>query len=127
MNYLYPAIYEKGKSGAYVVSFPDIPGCFTQGDDIPDALDMAQKVLREYLRYLLDTNIEIPPASNIKDIEYDGSSEEWFKSYVTANLKDETAVKKTISIKKWMADAVEKSGLSLSRIVQDAITERFAG
>ncbi len=29
----------------YVVRFPDLPGCFTQGDDFDDAVGMATEVL----------------------------------------------------------------------------------
>jgi predicted RNase H-like HicB family nuclease len=126
MNYVFPAIYEKGKSGAYVVTFPDISGCFTQGDDIPDALDLSHKILREYLECLIEMKFDIPAASDLNEVVYDGESTEWFKGYVSVNLKDSNAVKKTISIPKWMDDIVRKSGISLSRITQDAIKERFA-
>ena len=39
--------------------------------------------------------------------------------------KENRAVKRTVSIPKWMDDLVIESGLSLSRVLQDALKQRF--
>ncbi|MBP3804381.1 MAG: type II toxin-antitoxin system HicB family antitoxin, partial [Oribacterium sp.] len=44
-RYVYPAIFTKEENGLYSVDFPDIKGCVTCGDDLADALYMAQDVL----------------------------------------------------------------------------------
>ena len=37
MNKLfYPAVFHKAEEGGFWISFPDIPECFTQGEDISD-------------------------------------------------------------------------------------------
>ena len=53
-KYVYPAIFEQEADGGYVVNFPDIDGCFTQGDDINEALLMAEDVLNAMLWTLED-------------------------------------------------------------------------
>ena len=44
---------------------------------------------------------------------------------ICADVKDSRAVKRTVSIPKWMDDKVIESGLSLSRVLQDALKERL--
>ncbi len=42
------------KSGGYSVTFPDIPGCITQGDTKSEALKMAKEALELVLEEYLD-------------------------------------------------------------------------
>jgi len=44
-KYVYPAIFEPNELGGYCVSFPDIQGGYTDGKDLPEALEMAQDAL----------------------------------------------------------------------------------
>ena len=44
MKYLYPAIFTPESVG-YSVRFPDIENCFTSGQTIQEAVEMAQDVL----------------------------------------------------------------------------------
>jgi hypothetical protein len=48
-----------------------------------------------------------------------------FVNLICADVKDGRAVKRTVSIPKWMDDKVVKSGLSLSRVLQEALNERL--
>ena len=41
----YPAIFHKAEEGGFWVSFPDIPECFTQGDDMTQTYEMAIEAL----------------------------------------------------------------------------------
>ena len=45
MRYLYPCVLERDESGGFVVSFPDVPGANTCGDDRAEALAMAEDAL----------------------------------------------------------------------------------
>jgi predicted RNase H-like HicB family nuclease len=40
-KYAYPAVFEKEDSGGFSVYFPDLEGCYTQGDDITEAISNA--------------------------------------------------------------------------------------
>ena len=53
-KYLFPAIFKKEDNGQYSVNFPDIPQCYTCGDNLQDAFDAAQDVL--CMRCLLYTS-----------------------------------------------------------------------
>ena len=67
--------------------------------------------------------MEIPEASFIQDIKADESE---FINFIRAEVKDGRAVKRTVSIPKWMDEKVIESGLSLSRVLQDALNEKLA-
>ena len=42
MNKLfYPAIFHKAEEGGFWISFPDLPECLTEGDDMAQAYEMA--------------------------------------------------------------------------------------
>lgn len=45
MRYAYPAVFTPETDGGFSVNFPDLEGCYTCGDDMPDALMMAEDVL----------------------------------------------------------------------------------
>ncbi len=68
-SYIYPAIFSFGKGG-YTVTFPDLPGCITQGDDVPEALAMAKEALELTLFCLEEENEKIkPPCSRPEKIK----------------------------------------------------------
>ena len=46
--YVFPAVFEP-EDGLYNVTFPDLPDCYTCGDDLTDAMHMAQDVLSDVL------------------------------------------------------------------------------
>ena len=46
MNRLfYPAVFHRAEEGGFWVTFPDIPECMTQGDDMHEAYEMAVDAL----------------------------------------------------------------------------------
>ncbi len=47
----YPAIFHQANSNeiGYWVEFPDLPGCFTQGDTLEEAYQYAKEALDLYL------------------------------------------------------------------------------
>ena len=123
MEYVYPAVFTIADEGGYVVSFPDLRGAYSQGDDLAEALRMAQSALSQWLTYLTDKKLDIPAPSPIGAIKPEDGE---FVNLMRVEVKDNRAVKRTISIPRWMDEKVSESGLSLSRVLQDALNERFA-
>jgi len=64
MKYVYPAIFTPIEKGGYVVEFPDIEGCFTSGESLDDAIEMAKDVLPLMLCSLEDRGAEIPKSTS---------------------------------------------------------------
>jgi predicted RNase H-like HicB family nuclease len=122
MEYVYPAVFHACEEGGYSIRFPDLPGCYSQGETLGNAMYMAQSALTQWIGYLADRKHEIPNASppeKIKTLKGD------FVNLICAEVRDAKAVKRTVSIPKWMDDKVIQSGLSLSRVLQDALSERL--
>ncbi|HEY7065735.1 MAG TPA: type II toxin-antitoxin system HicB family antitoxin [Chloroflexota bacterium] len=46
--------------GGYSVVVPALPGCVTQGDSVPEALDRARDAIQVYLEDAADHDEEIP-------------------------------------------------------------------
>ncbi|MDM5313369.1 type II toxin-antitoxin system HicB family antitoxin [Peribacillus frigoritolerans] len=65
--YKYYGVFEKDVDGVSV-SFPDLQGCLTCGDDMQEALAMAEDVLGGYLLLSEEDNEAIPAPSSPKEI-----------------------------------------------------------
>lgn len=64
---LYPVAIEPGDdTNAYGVAVPDVPGCFSAGDSLEEALANAKEALEIHLEGLADMGKLPPEASNIK-------------------------------------------------------------
>ena len=121
-EYVYPAVFHPNNDNSFSITYPDLPGCISEGKSLGNAMYMAQASLTQWIEYLIDKKQSIPSASDLKSIVL---SPEEFVSLVRADIKDGRAVKRTVSIPKWMDDKVIESGLSLSRVLQDALKERL--
>jgi predicted RNase H-like HicB family nuclease len=123
MEYVFPAVFHKNEDGSYTITYPDLPGCISEGKNLGNAMYMAESGLKQWLGYLADKKQKIPAASHVDKVR-GGKGE--FVNLIRAEIKDEHAVRRTVSIPKWMDDKAVSSGLSLSRILQDALAERLA-
>ena len=121
-EYVYPAIFHPNEDGSFTITYPDLPGCISEGKSLGNAMYMAQSALTQWIEYLTDKKQEIPTARNLNEIE---TFQNEFVSLIRADVKDGRAVKRTVSIPKWMDDKVSEAGLSLSRVLQDALKERL--
>ena len=122
MKYVYPVIFEEAEEGGYNVTVPDIPGTFTCGDDMADAIYMAEDVIAMMLADYEDEKKPVPVPSRIEDIKTEGTvslvradTDEWRR------LSDNRAVKKTLSIPSWLNSKAEKAGVNFSQILQDSL------
>jgi predicted RNase H-like HicB family nuclease len=122
MECVYPAIFHKNNDESYTIIYPDLPGCISEGKTLGNAMYMAQSALTQWIGYLSDKKQEIPQASAVEHVSIEPGE---FVNLICAEVKDGRAVKRTVSIPKWMDDKVAQSGLSLSRVLQEALNERL--
>ena len=52
----YSIILKSEIEGGYSVSLPKLPGCFTQGETVEEAVNMAKEAISLYLESLEDSN-----------------------------------------------------------------------
>ena len=70
MNKLfYPTIFHKAEEGGFWISFPDFPECFTEGDDMQQAYEMAVEALGLTLTSRKEAKEEIPKPSEVDKIK----------------------------------------------------------
>lgn len=122
-KYIYPAIFTKDGT-QYSVRFPDLESCYTQGENLQDAYEMASDVLCLTLYNLEERNANIPSASGATEIK---AGEDEFVSLVTCDtleyrkFYDNKAVKKTLTIPSWLNTMSEREGINFSAVLQDAL------
>ncbi|QWA09931.1 type II toxin-antitoxin system HicB family antitoxin [Sodalis ligni] len=72
---LYPVAIDKGKS-SIGVRVPDIPGCFSGGNDFNDAIESVREAIEAHIELLLEDGEPVPQATSIDnylaDLEYEG-------------------------------------------------------
>ena len=69
-KYIYPAVFTK-EGTQYSVYFPDLESCYTQGDSLQDAYEMAGDVLCLTLYNLEEEQRDIPTASEVSALQTD--------------------------------------------------------
>ncbi len=122
-KYIYPAIFAKDGE-LYTVRFPDLEGCYTQGEDLQDAYEMAEDVLCLMLYDLEEEGESIPPASEVSAIKTEKGE---FVSLVSCDTLeyrqyyDNKAVKKTLTIPAWLNTMSEREGINFSAVLQSAL------
>lgn len=128
MKYVFPAIFKPLENGEYFIKVPDLPGCITEGKNLPDALDMAKDAISMWLCDAEDNNEPIPPASNIIKITCEKGEFVTLISVDTTeyrNINDSRAIKKTLTIPNWLNTKAEKAGINFSQVLQAALKERL--
>lgn len=127
-KFVYPAIFEAEADGGYSISFPDLPGCFSEGDTIEEALEMAKDAMGIYLSELESDGQDFPAASNPMGLH---TEKQGFIAMVDMDLiaykqkHDSRAVKKTLSIPRWLNTLAEREGVNFSNVLQTALKERL--
>ena len=126
-RYIYPAVFERDEDG-YSVTFPDLPGCITCGDNLEESYLMAKDALELHLYGMEEDNDDIPSPSRPESITVNSDS---FVTLVEAYMpliRDEMAnraIKKTLTIPKWLNDLGEDKKVNFSQILQNALKENL--
>lgn len=124
-RHFYPAIFQQEANG-YSVSFPDLPGCRTEGDTLDEAYEMACDAVGLYLESLAET--EYPAKSNPKGFTLE--TDQFAVLVEFDKLKYEKkhntkAVKKTLTIPAWLNDLAEENHVNFSGLLQAALKEKL--
>lgn len=123
----YPAIFRPEEPKGYMIEFPDVQGAYTgiNSDDIAYGMEMAEEVLGLVLADYLEQGDNLPVPSSIDQIEHDK------KEFVTLikvdledYLKDQTLIKKTLTIPKWADKLGKRADINFSLLLTEAISAR---
>ena len=127
MNKLfYPAIFHQAEEGGYWITFPDLPECMTQGDDMQHAYEMAFEALGLAITSRQAEQAEIPVASKPFSIELEQNEFCVVIEFDLLAYKKRTnsrAVKKTLTIPEWLNEEATALGINFSQVLQAALME----
>ena len=121
---VYPAIFSP-ENNTYNVTFPDVPEAVTFGENITEAVIMAQSALG----LALYERTQIPPASSPKDIHL--KSDEDFVVMISLDLNEyrrknhAKIVRKNTSIPEWLNILAEKENINFSQTLTDALKQKL--
>ena len=128
MKYAYTAIFTPEESGLISVDFPDFQGCSTTGDDISDAIFMAQDALCLTLYDMEQDKVLIPNATKPQDIKIKNKQ---FTTMIAVDTEkyrrfyENRAIKKTLTIPMWLNERAESANVNFSATLQKALKEEL--
>lgn len=120
MKTAYPAIVHED-DGSFWVEFPDLEGCFSEGETMADAIANAADALGGYLCSLMDRDIKAPVASDAKKVDPQGGFVTIVVTEPLAYKRSTKSVKKTLTIPEWLNDEAEKRHINFSSVLQKAL------
>ena len=102
----YPVAIELGTdTEAFGVVVPDLPGCFSAGDTMEEAIDKAEEAIAAWIEVALDAGQDIPQPSSVEALRK--AHKEW-KAWAWAVVNVDPAV---------LDDTLERVNISLPRRV----------
>lgn len=133
MTFAYPVCFYKEDEG-YTVIVPDFNGAGTQGDDVKDAIYMAEDMIAGLMVTAIEEGKPIPKASEPSNSLLE--PETFGEGFVTVVLVDlekkqkefhaqNKAVKKTLTIPDWVNKRALAMNLNFSQTLTDALIEKF--
>lgn len=125
-KHFYPAIFHQEADG-YSVRFPDLDGCFTEGDTLEEAYQMANDAIGLYLSEQ-SGQFRFPNASSPRDIQMEANEFVVlieFDEVAYRRKHDSKAVKKTLTIPSWLNQIAEENHINFSAVLQDALKQQL--
>ena len=109
----YPIAIESGHdTAAWGVVVPDLPGCFSAGDTLEDAMIQAEDAITGWIETALDTGQDIPAPTHIEALR---AAHPELEGWLWALVKVDPAM---------LDDALERVNISLPRRVLHRLDAR---
>jgi len=97
----YPVMIEAGsETTAWGVVVPDLPGCFSAGDTLDEAMAAAEEAAAAWIDATLDAGREIPRPSSAQEAVAKGDFGGWIVGFITVDpaLLDDTVERINVSL-----------------------------
>ena len=129
MKLIYPAVFYpfSDGSGGYVVEFPDLPGCVTEGKNLEDAFENATDAASGWVLDELEEGNVVPKSSDYDSVERrEGGQVNMVLLDMDAYAEryGEKAVRKNVTIPAWLNSYAEKQKINFSQVLQEALLAR---
>lgn len=127
-KYLYFAVFTPCEEGGYTITFPDLPGCISECDDIEEGMENAKEALELHLFGMEEDGDEIPVRTEPKYIKLEhGEFVVPIRVYMESVREEmnNKAVKKTLTIPYWLNKIAEEEKINFSALLQKSIKDKL--
>lgn len=122
MSIMYPVICHYEDDG-YWCEFPDVQGCFSQGNSTSEIVNNAKEALECHLEYYLENNDVLPKATDLSEIKTSGKD---FATYIEIDLsKTDKAMRKNVTVPSWLGKKAESLSINFSQTLQEALLQKL--
>lgn len=122
-HYNFFAVFAYYKGGISI-TFPDLPGCVSHGDNETEAIRNAQQCLALHLCGMEEDGEKIPKPTPISEIQTQKGEAvvliEVFMPPMRNHFKN-SVVKKTLTIPQWLNEAAVAQNINFSKTLQKAL------
>lgn len=128
----YPIVIHKDPSSDYSVAIPDLPGCFSAGSTIEEAISMAQEAAECHIEGMLIDSEPIPTPSGIEVHRNNPDYKDgiWALVQVDVSKLSLKSIRINITMPERLVRTVDqyakKYGSSRSGLLSQAVTEYMA-
>jgi len=104
------AIEPGTQTSAWGVAVPDLPGCFSAGDSLDEAMDNARQAIDQHVEIMIEDGAPIPRARSLAVLQADAAYAGWVWAVVD------------VPVEKYLGPA-EKINITVPRLVLARIDE----
>ena len=125
MKYRYYSVFTQEKD--YIdITFPDLKGCITFGDNLEEALYMSKDALEGYLLVLEDEKMSIPKPSTYQELQAKLNDNQQLQlinvdTDFIRRREENKAVNKMVTLPKWLVDLGKEKKINFSQVLQQAL------
>lgn len=125
----YVVAIHKDEDSDYGVSVPDLPGCFSAGDTLDDAMNQAVEAIETHIEGLMIDGEPVPAASDIEALRTDENYMDATWAVVDVDISRLSGKTRRINITmterllSQLDEAAENAGGTRSGLLADAVME----
>ncbi|MBW6511554.1 MAG: type II toxin-antitoxin system HicB family antitoxin [Desulfuromonadaceae bacterium] len=128
----YPIVIHKDETSDYGVTFPDLPGCFSAGDTIEEAIINAQEAAECHIEGILLDSEPVPVPTDIEKYKENSDYQDGVWALVDVDLSKLSLKSKrvNVTIPERILNSIDyyakKHGETRSGLLTQAVTEYMA-
>ena len=124
----YPAVFHEAEEGGFWITFPDFPGCFSQGESMEKAYEMAMDALGLCISDMEKEKTALPTPTKPTEILLENNAAVIIIEFdldAYRRKHNSKAVKKTLTIPEWLNEEAMAMGINFSQVLQEALLQKI--
>jgi antitoxin HicB len=104
----YPVSIEEAPEGGYFIQMKDLPGCYSQGETVKEALENIEEARHLWIESMYEDGNEIPLPGSVTEKQYSGKFNVRIPKSLHRKL-DEMAGKEGVSLNHFLVSTLSRS------------------